>query len=134
MLRRRILSMALLTVASVGTTLFTLSAATAQPDVVHACTVLSKAEVKKIVPWQDFLDQMPLQEDPIAGGTGCSFPSAYVQVMTKDAAGWKRFLNAKVGAYVITIQRTLDAMQGITMDEAKPGVIELGKAYVDKLR
>lgn len=160
---RRILSIVFLSAASIVTTVAA-AAATAQADVVHACALLSKGEVKKIVPWQDFLDQIPLEEDPIPGGSGCGYPSVYVQVMAMDQARWKRFVNdmknppmeaipgvgdeaylrdnkgnfaefvAKVGGQVLTIQRSLNPMTGMTMDNAKPGVIELGKAFVAKLR
>jgi hypothetical protein len=141
------------------------AAATAAPaDVVHACSLLSKAEVKKIVPWPDFLDQMPVNEEAIAGGTACNYPTVHVQVMTNDPGRWKGFVNAlknspmetipgvgdeaylrdnkgyfaefvaRVGGQILTIQRSLDSMQGMTMEKAKPGIIELAEAYVAKLR
>ena len=145
--------------------LVSITAAPAAPaDVVHACALLSKAEVKKIMPWQDFLDQMPVEEEAIAGGTACSYPTVRVQVMANDAARWKGFVNAlknspteaipgvgdegylrdnkgynaefvaRVGGQILTIQRSLDSMQGMTLEKAKPGIIELAKAYVAKLR
>jgi hypothetical protein len=130
----------------------------------HACALLSKAEVKKLAPWPDFLDQMQLQEDPLANGSGCSYPSAYIQVMAIGAAGFKGMLAgldkstleritgvgdeaylrdnkgnfaeliARVGEFVFTTQHSLNALQGRTMQVVKPEVIALGQALAAKLR
>src|SRR5262245_46106563 len=70
------------------------AAAGAQAQTVHACSVLDKAEVKKLAPWPDFLDQMQPEEEPLATGSACNYPSVYLQVMSTDETHWKGLVAA----------------------------------------
>lgn len=135
-----------------------------QGKAAHACALLSKAEVKKFAPWPDFLDQMQPEEDPLATGSGCNYPSVYIQVMTTDEAAFQRTLAAfknptleritgvgdeaylrdnggnyaellaRVGSFLVTIQHNLNSLQGRTMQTVKPEVTALGQALEAKLR
>ena len=47
-----------------------------------ACSLLPKEEVKKHLPWIDFLDSMPIEEEPIgSSGSSCNYPSVFIQVL-----------------------------------------------------
>ncbi len=135
-----------------------------QGKAAHACALLSKADVKKLAPWPDVLDQMQPEEDLLATGSGCNYPSVYIQVMATDEAAFQRTLAAfknptleritgvgddaylrdnggnyaeliaKVGAFMFTIQHNLNTLQGRTMQTVKPEVIALGQALEAKLR
>src|SRR5688500_15530146 len=53
-----------------------------QPARVAACKLLSKEEVKKILPWTAMFDQMRIEEEPIgAAGSSCNYPSVTIQVL-----------------------------------------------------
>ena len=125
-----------------------------------ACSLLSKEEVKKHLPWRAALDQLKVEEDPIgASGSGCSFPTVYVQVMPfspnfLEAARKRGGLEAVAGvgdeAYFhnnrdryaelfVRVGKNMVTLQGNvphdgTIDATKPKVIALGKAYAAKLR
>ena len=128
------------------------------PARVQVCTLLSKEEVKKYLPWNAVLDRMPLEEVPIgANGSSCEFPTVGVQVLPfsqgfVDAARksaplepiagvgdeayfrnnqnrWAEVL-VKVGPRLLTLQASGDGK----IEAVKPRVIELAKAYVAKLR
>jgi hypothetical protein len=105
----------------------------------------------------------PGSEGQCVYGSGCSYPSVYIQVMSMPESGWKRWLDglkdetlepvsgigdeafirdnkkrfaelcAKVGGQVITVQYDLDENQGETTQSAKPRVIALAKALAAKL-
>lgn len=126
--------------------------------VLRACSLVTKEEVKRHLPWAAMLDQFDPEEDAMGTyGTGCEYPSVRVQVMTfsqgtldavkkKDGletisdVGDEAYLHhnpngyaelyVKVGARTLTLQASIRT----TFDEVKPGVVSLAKALVPKLR
>jgi hypothetical protein len=156
---------AMATAATTGLLLLHGSHAASQTQArkVSACSLLTMEEVKQFAPWPPQLDQFKPQEDVMANGSGCSYPSVYIQVMSMPESGWKRWLDglkdetlepvsgigdeafirdnkkrfaelcAKVGGQVITVQYDLDENQGETTQSAKPRVIALAKALAAKL-
>ena len=133
----------------------------AQGQRISACSVLPRAEVRKILPWPDLLDQFKDEEEAIgATGSGCSFPSVYVQILpygptflkalrdqgeklepapgvgddayVRDNKGRWAELYAKVGDRILTLQAGIPP--GKKADGMKPALIALGKAYAAKLR
>jgi len=153
---------AVATATSVGL-LFQHAHAATQVQKVSACSLLTKEEVKKFAPWPPHVDQTPIQEDALANGSGCNYPSVYIQVMSMSQDGWKRWLDglknktmepvagvgdeaymrdnnkrfaelcAKVGANVLTVQYNLKEEDGETTQAVKPRVIALSKALAEKL-
>ena len=132
----------------------------AKSDRISACSLLTRDEVKKLVPWAPMLDQFPSREEPIgATGSACSHPSVHIQVMsfsrqTIDAAkkrgklepaagvGDEAYLYenpsgylelyAKVGTHLVTVQKSVRA--GEKVESVRPGVIALARALAAKLR
>lgn len=130
----------------------------AVPQRLQVCTLVSKEEVKKHLPWAAMLDQMPIEEMPIGNdGSSCEFPTVGVQVLTYsrgfvdaaaksaplepvpglgDEAYFRNNKNryaevmVKVGPRLLTLQASADG----DIDKVKPRVIELAKVYVAKLR
>jgi hypothetical protein len=130
----------------------------AAPARVNACTVASKEEVRKHLPWAAMLDQFPVEEERIgAAGSGCEFPSVRVQVLpfsqgTIDQAkrqgglepvsgiGEEAYfhnnrnlfaeLYVKSGRYLVTLQAGWDGKN----PGVKTGVQNLAKVLVTKLR
>ena len=50
--------------------------------VIPACSLMSKDEVKRHLPWQPILDQFPAEEEAMGNyGSACEYPSVRVQVM-----------------------------------------------------
>jgi hypothetical protein len=131
-------------------------AATGTP--LNACTILSRDEVKKIVPWGPEADREKEYEQPLVGGSGCVYPSvAFVvykySVSRIDAArkdgplipvpgtGDAAFLQQKkhwAELYVKVGDRMVHITQIIpsdgTFESVKPSMVALGKALVAKLR
>ena len=131
---------------------------TAAGSRIRACSLLPKEEVKKHVPWLPVLDQMPIEEEPVGvSGSSCNYPSVFIQVLpfsqrTIDMARQQGGLEpltgigdeayfhnnknlyaevfVKVGNQLLTLQANL---QG-EMAAVKPGVLNLAKALVAKLR
>jgi len=131
---------------------------TAAGSRVRACSLLPKEEVKKHVPWLAVLDQMPIEEAPVGvSGSSCNYPSVFIQVLpfsqsTIDIARQQGGLEpltgigdeayfhnnknlyaevfVKVGNQLLTLQANL---QG-EMAAVKPGVLNLAKALVARLR
>ena len=131
-----------------------------QPDGsrIGACSLLTKEEVKKHLPWQSFLDQMPIEEEAIGtSGSGCSYPTVYIQILPfsqrmLDLAREKGGLEAvddlgdeawfynnadqyaevyvKVGEQLLTLQADVDD----DVEAVKPNVLELTRLLVAKLR
>jgi hypothetical protein len=128
---------------------------------ISACALVPRAEVRKILPWPDMLDQFKDEEDPIgATGSGCNFPSVYVQILPygptflkslrdqglklepapgvgddaylRDNKGRWAELYAKVGDRMLTLQANIPS--GKNAGDMKPALIALGKAYAAKLR
>jgi hypothetical protein len=125
---------------------------------VRACALVTKADVKKHLPWAPMLDNMPVEEDAIGtSGSSCNYPSVTIQVLpfsqrTLDAVRKKDGTDAvggvgdeavfhrnpngygelyvKVGSRLLTLQATAED----DIDAVKPGVVNLAKALVTKLR
>jgi len=125
---------------------------------IRACSLLTKEEVKRYLPWLPVLDQFPVEEEPVGnGGSSCNYPSATIQVLpfsqsTIDAArkhGGLETLNgigdeayyhnnpngyaevyAKTGKYLVTVQANARGK----VEAMKPGAMDLAKALVAKLR
>lgn len=133
----------------------------AKYKVVNACSLLSLAEVKKLVPWQPHLDPYAkAEEEPLGSyGSSCEYPSVGIQVMLfnrgtvdalhKDAKvesitgvgdeAWIRNnrdmfaeLFAKVGPHLLTVQLSIERNQ--TFESTRPSLIEIGKAFAARLR
>ena len=139
------------------------AASSAQDQKVNACSLLSTEEVKKYAPWPPMLDQFKPEEETLANGSACNYPSVYIQVMSMSESGWKRWLDTlksspvepvaavgdeayirdnkgrfaelvtKVGTQVLTIQYSLKEQEGETTQAVKPRLIALAKALTAKL-
>ena len=125
---------------------------------IRACALATKAEVKKHLPWAAMLDNMPIEEEPIgSSGSSCNYPSVTIQVLpvsqrTLDAVRKKDDTEAvegigdeayfhenpngygelyvKVGRRLLTLQASAEGDIGAV----KPGVVNLAKELVAKLR
>lgn len=132
----------------------------ATPPRVEVCSLVPKAEVKKQLPWQDFLDAMPVEEEPVgAAGSSCSYPSVHVQVLpytrsfvdalrtSKTGAlesipgvgdeAWfrhNRKMFAEVAVRVGPRLLTLQASAEDDVADVKARVIDLARVYVARLR
>jgi hypothetical protein len=124
---------------------------------IHACSLLSREEVKEHLPWPDFLDQMPVEEESLGPrGTACNYPSVYIQLLrfsqglidsvralegteAVDGIGDEAYFHnnkdryaevlVKVGESMFTLQA--DADRGIEV--VKPEALKLASAIVEKL-
>lgn len=69
-------------------------ATAANDPALHACSVLTRAEVRKLVPWSDLIESaLPeAQEDQFPNGSGCEYPSVRVQIMSTSPDQWKRWV------------------------------------------
>jgi hypothetical protein len=129
----------------------------------HACSVLTRAEVRKLVPWSDQMESIFAQEeeDQFANGSGCEYPSVRVQIMSTTPDQWKRWVDtaknptveriAGVGqeAYIrdnkgmfaelyaksgsYLVSLQKSLKTGETTQASKPQLIALAKAIVTKL-
>lgn len=125
---------------------------------IRACSLLPKEEVKKYLPWIPVLDRMAIEEEPIGTfGSSCTYPSVTIQVlsfsqttidMARKRGGLETIrgvgdeayfynnaneyaeLYVKVGKYLLTLQANADGK----IESVKPGVLNLAKALVGKLR
>lgn len=125
---------------------------------VDVCGLVPKAEVKKLVPWQNMFDNVPLDAEPIgAAGSSCGFPSVHVQVMPfsqgfldtlrktgplepvaglgdgaffRNNNGEYAEVYVRVGARLLTVQADGEP----TVAATKPRAIDLARLYVAKLR
>lgn len=125
---------------------------------IAVCPLVTKAEVKKHLPWNPVMDQFPLEEEPIgASGSSCNYPTVLVQVLPYtqsmvdamhkqgkleaisgigDEAYFHNNKNmfaelyAKVGNRLLTLQSSSSGK----VDAVKPGVLSLAKVFVAKLR
>ena len=126
--------------------------------VIPACSLMSKEEVKQHLPWPAMLDQFPAEEEAMGNyGSACEYPSVRVQVIpfaqgTIDelkkrpgieairGVGDEAYLHnnrnryaelyVKVGTRALTLQASIKE----SIDDVKPGVVEMAKALVAKLR
>jgi hypothetical protein len=62
----------------------------------HACSLLTRAEVRKLVSWADQMEKIfpNEEEDQFANGSGCEYPSIRVQVMSTSPDHFKRWIDA----------------------------------------
>jgi hypothetical protein len=125
---------------------------------VGVCSLLPKEEIKKHLPWESFLDQMPIEEEAIgASGSACSYPTVHIQVLpfsqrmidfarekggleNVDDLGDEAYFHnnadryaevyVKVGEQLLTLQADADD----DIEAVKPKVLELANALVAKLR
>jgi hypothetical protein len=126
---------------------------------IKVCSLLPKAQVKKLIGANEVFDMMEPEEEAVAGGSSCNYPSVMVQVIpfmqsTFDAARKRGRLEAvtgvgdeaylydnpasyaelyvKIGPRLLTLQRSVG--MGQTVASVRPGVIALANALVAKLR
>lgn len=133
----------------------------ARYQVVKVCSLLSLAEVKKLAPWQPYMDPYAKAEEHALGSSGssCEYPTVGVQVMsfnrsTIDAlrkegriesvagVGDEAYVRnnrdnfaeliARVGPHLLTVQLSINSTK--TFDATRPSLIELGKAFATRLR
>ncbi len=125
---------------------------------IRACSLVPKEEVKKHLPWISALDGLPIEEEPVGtSGSSCNYPSVFIQVLpfsqrTIDLARQKGGLETvsgvgdeayfynnagryaelyvKSGRHLVTLQANLDG----NLASVKPGVLNLAKALVAKVR
>ena len=125
---------------------------------IGACSLVSKEEVKRHLPWIPALDGMAIEEEPVGtSGSSCNYPSVFIQVLpfsqrmidlarehggleTIDGVGDEAYfhnnanryaeLYVKAGTHLLTLQANVDG----TIESVKPGVLNLAKALVAKLR
>lgn len=125
---------------------------------IRACALVTKADVKKHLPWAPMLDNMPVEEEPVgATGSSCNYPSVTIQVLpfsrrtldmvrakkgtdAIDGIGDEAYfhrnpngygeLYAKVGTHLLTLQATAED----DISAVKPGVESLARALVTKLK
>lgn len=119
--------------------------------------MLSKEEVKQHLPWSDFLDDMPVEEESLASsGTACNYPSVYLQLMrfsqgmvdslramdgveAVDGIGDEAYFHNNKDRYAEVLVRvgermfTLQANANSGVEAVKPDVLALAKAVVSKL-
>ena len=143
---------------------FSQLATAANDSAMHACSVLTRAEVRKHVPWSDQMERIFPQEeeDQFANGSGCEYPSIRVQVMSSSPEQWQRWVDASknptverlagIGeeAYIRdnkglfaelyaksgsrVVSLQKNLQPGETLQASKPQLIALAKAVVAKLR
>jgi hypothetical protein len=143
---------------------FSQQATAAEDPTQHACSVLTRAEVRKLVPWSDQMEGIFPQEeeDQFANGSGCEYPSVRLQIMSTSPDQWRRWVEtsknptvervAGVGeeAYIrdnkglfaelyaksgpYLISLQKNLKAGETTQASKPQLIALAKAIVAKLR
>jgi hypothetical protein len=125
---------------------------------IAACSLLAKAEVRKHLPWNDVVDFMAPEEEPVgAAGSSCNYPSVFIQVFPVgrlvpgqpttepgwqpvDAIGdeaWFRAngtnyaeLYVKTASHTLTIQANADG----DVEAVKPGTLSLAQALLGTLR
>ena len=125
----------------------------------NACSLLTREEVKKIMPWHPAADRQKETEQPWGTGSLCSYPSVTIFVgsysPSKLEEARKRYplvavagigdeaflqengssfaeLYVKVGDRMVHVQKTIPFTE--SFDSVKPAVIALGKALAGKLR
>ena len=66
--------------------------AEAQAQEISACSLLTRDEVKEVVPWPPLLDPLESEETVLPNGSGCNYPNTYIQVLS--ASAWESFVDA----------------------------------------
>jgi hypothetical protein len=81
---------------AVSCCVYSQQATAAEDPTKHACSVLTRAEVRTHVPWPDQMERIFPQEeeDQFANGSGCEYPSVRVQVMATSPDQWRRWVDA----------------------------------------
>lgn len=125
---------------------------------VKACSLMSKEEVRQLLPWHDLLDGMPIEEEAVGvSGSSCNYPSVFIQVLPfsqhtieafRDTDGVESvgdmgdeayFRNnrdeyaevvVKAGDHLLTVQANVDS----TVEAVKPNALMLAKALAEQLR
>ena len=136
------------------------AALTPKAGPIKACSLVARAEVKKLVPWAPHVDQMPEEEEPVGtAGSSCNYPSVTVQVLsasqglleaakkqykleTVSGVGEEAYfrnnknlyaeLYVRAGQYLLTLQGNVPT--GKTPESMKPALESLAKLYLEKLR
>jgi hypothetical protein len=125
---------------------------------IGACSLVSREEVKKHLPWIPALDRMAVEEEPVGtSGSSCNYPSVFIQFRpfsqrvidlarkkggletirgVGDEAHFHNNANRYAELYVRAGKHllTLQANAGDKIESVKPGVLNLAKALVAKLR
>jgi hypothetical protein len=125
---------------------------------VSVCSLVPKEEVKKHLHWIAVLNSLPVEEEPIGtSGSSCNYPSVFIQVLpfaqgtidlvrkksgieTISGVGDEAYLHnnrnqyaelyVRAGKHLLTLQANMDGK----IESVKPGVLNLAKALVEKLR
>lgn len=125
---------------------------------IKVCSLLTKEQVKRHLPWQPMLDQFPPEEEALGNyGSSCNYPSVHIQVLSSrsnmieqakkkgglvpvpgvgDEAyfhnnkGMWAELYVRNGKYLFTLQANVNG----SMETAKEGAIKLAKELAVKLR
>ena len=124
---------------------------------VGACSVLPKEEVKKHLPWNDVLDVLAIEEQPIGtSGSSCNYPTVFIQVLpfsqglldavraqdqteavsgVGDEAYFHNNRDRYAELYVKAGDRalTLQASGEGSVESLKPNVVNLAQALIEKL-
>ena len=136
------------------------AAPSAQAAPVKVCSLVARAEVKKLLPWAPHVDGMPEEEEPVGtAGSSCTYPSVSIQVLppsqaileavkknykleTVSGVGEEAYfrnnknlyaeLYVKTGKHLLTLQGNVPT--GKTPESMKPALESLAKLYVEKLR
>jgi hypothetical protein len=134
-----------------------LSAQATSSTPIRACSLLSKEEVKRHVPWEAMFDFMELEEHAIGdSGSSCSYPTVEIQVLPSSSRiieiarergglegvsgiGDEAYFHnnadeyaevfVRAGRYIVTVQA--DAEDGI--ESTRPGALSLARALVAAL-
>jgi hypothetical protein len=128
------------------------------PQRIAVCSLLAKAEVRKHLPWNDIVDRMPPEEEPVGTyGSSCNYPSVFIQVFPvgrlvrgqpTTEPGWQALtglgdeawfrpnwtnyaeLYVKTATHTLTIQASANG----NVDAVRPGAVSLAKALLAALR
>ena len=125
---------------------------------IAACSLVPKDEVKRHLPWPPVLDGMEIEEESIGvSGSSCNYPSVFIQVLpfsqrtidaarekggleTIDGIGDEAYFHNNADRYAELYVRagehllTLQANVNDKVESVKPGVLDLARALVAKLR
>jgi hypothetical protein len=128
------------------------------PQRIAVCSLLPKTEVRKHLPWNDIVDRMPPEEEPVGTyGSSCNYPSVFIQVFPvgrlvrgqpTTEPGWQALtglgdeawfrpngtnyaeLYVKTATHTLTIQASANG----NVDAVRPGAVSLAKALLAALR
>ncbi len=122
---------------------------------IKVCSLLTKEEVKKHLPWNALVDKMAPEEEAVGTtGSSCTYPTVRIQVLGKGKPGppsptgyapvsglgeeayfrnnRNRYaeLLVRVGNYTLTLQADADG----NIETVKPRVVSLAQALIAKLK